>query len=121
MAATASWKPAVSEKEAKSARLSPRLIQKLRVRLGLSQRALAQIVGVSAAAVLGWERGRSTASGEHRAALVGLRKLGRRDVRRLLAQARTAQNARPVRRRQRRKTRARRSRRPKQSRRGQKK
>jgi hypothetical protein len=45
--------PPVSEEEAKGARLSPRLIQSLRKRLGLSQMALARLVGVSAPAVSG--------------------------------------------------------------------
>ena len=37
--------PPVSEEEAKSARLSPRLIRRLRKRLGLSQTALARLGG----------------------------------------------------------------------------
>lgn len=79
------WRPEVSEQESKAARLSPRLIQKLRARLGLSQARLSRLVGVSAAAVVQWERGRSAPSGENRKALVALRKLGRRDVKRALA------------------------------------
>jgi transcriptional regulator with XRE-family HTH domain len=47
--------PHVSEEDAKAARLSPRLIRSLRVRLGLSQSALARLVGVSAPAVAHWE------------------------------------------------------------------
>jgi len=74
------WRPDVSDQEAKAARLSPRLIRKLRTRLGISQAMLAGLVGVSAAAVVQWERGRSAPSGQNRKALVGLRKLGRRDV-----------------------------------------
>lgn len=87
------WQPEVSEEEAKAARLSPRLIRALRDRLALSQAALARLVGVSAAAVVQWERGRSTPAGPNRGALVALRKLGRRDVKRLLA---SAPKARPV-------------------------
>lgn len=99
------WRPQVSEEEAKAARLSPRLIQKLRARLRLSQTALARLVGVSAAAVVQWERGRSTPSGQNRGALVAIRKLGRREVKRLLAATRkeTPLRRRPrVRRRRRR-------------------
>ena len=77
--------PPVSEEEAKSARLSPRLIQSLRKRLGLSQTALARLVGVSAPAVAHWEAGNSTPTGQNRAAVVGLRKVGKRDVKELLA------------------------------------
>lgn len=79
------WQPAVSEDEARAARLSPGLIQKLRRRLALSQAAMARLVGVSPAAVMQWERGRATPVGKNRAALVGLRRLGRRQAKRLLA------------------------------------
>jgi DNA-binding XRE family transcriptional regulator len=100
------WQPPVSDTELRTARLSPRLIQKLRARLRLSQAGLARLVGVSTAAVLQWERGRSAPSGQNRRNLVGLRKLGRRDVKRLLAEterraparARSRQRARPRRR-----------------------
>ena len=78
--------PPVSEQEAKSARLSPRLIQSLRKRLGLSQTALARLVGVSGPAVAHWEAGNSAPKGQHRAAVVGLRKVRKRDVKELLAQ-----------------------------------
>ena len=39
------WSATVSEEAAKAARLSPRLIQKLRARLGVSQAALGRLVG----------------------------------------------------------------------------
>jgi DNA-binding transcriptional regulator YiaG len=42
--------PQVTDEEAKSARLSPRLIRSLRTRLGLSQAKFARLVGVSAVA-----------------------------------------------------------------------
>jgi DNA-binding transcriptional regulator YiaG len=79
------WQPGVSEDEARTARLSRGLIRKLRTRLGLSQAAVARLVGVSAAAVVQWEQGRATPTGKNRAALVGLRRLGKRQARRLLA------------------------------------
>lgn len=79
------WQPQVSEEEARSARLSPRLVRKLRQRLGLSQAAVARLVGVSPAAVVQWEQGRATPADKNRAALVGLRRLGRRQAKRLLA------------------------------------
>ena len=84
-AQSTAWRPELSEAELRRARLSPRLIHKLRARLGLSQAALARLAGVSAGAVVQWERGRSTPSGQNRKNLVALRKLGRRDVKRLLA------------------------------------
>ncbi len=90
----ASWKrmmeaaplvPQVSEAEARSARLSPRLIHSLRKRLGLSQMAVARLAGVSAPAVAHWEAGDSAPTGRNRATLVGLRKVGKREVKELLA------------------------------------
>ena len=80
-----SWSSTVSDEAVMAARLSPRLIQKLRARLGLSQTALAKLAGVSGAAVVQWEQGHASPSGERRKALVALRKLGRREVKRLLA------------------------------------
>lgn len=79
------WSPEVSEQESKAARLSPRLIRKLRGRLGLSQARLARLVGVSAGAVVQWERGRSAPSDQNRKAVVALRKLGRREAKRVLS------------------------------------
>jgi len=77
--------PHVSEEEAKTARLSPRLITSLRRRLGLSQVALARLVGVSAPAVAHWEGGGATPTGQNRANLVALRRVGKREVKELLS------------------------------------
>ena len=77
--------PPVSEETAKAARLSPRLIRSLRRRLGLSQIALAQLVGVSGPAVAHWEAGESAPNGQSRATLVALRRVGRREVKELVA------------------------------------
>jgi DNA-binding transcriptional regulator YiaG len=77
--------PQVSEEDAKAARLSPRLIGTLRKRLGLSQTALARLVGVSAPAVAHWEAGESMPAGKNRANLVALRRVGKREVRELIA------------------------------------
>jgi DNA-binding transcriptional regulator YiaG len=76
----------VPEEQVKAARLSPLLIKKLRARLGLSQGQLACLVGVSGPAVAFWEQGRSRPQGQNRAALVALRGLGRREVKRMLAE-----------------------------------
>jgi DNA-binding transcriptional regulator YiaG len=76
----------VSEEEAKTARLSARLIRALRTRLGISQGQLAVLVGVSTRAVTKWEQGMISPRGQNRATLVALRKLGRRDARRMLEQ-----------------------------------
>jgi DNA-binding transcriptional regulator YiaG len=77
--------PRVSEEEAKAARLSPRLVQSLRRRLGLSQMALARLSGVSAPAVAHWEAGDSTPTGRNRVTLVALRRVRKREVKELLA------------------------------------
>jgi DNA-binding transcriptional regulator YiaG len=77
--------PQVSAEDAKAARLSPRLIESLRRRLGLSQMALAQLVGVSAPAVAHWVAGDSLPTGQNRMTLVALRKVGKREVKDLLA------------------------------------
>ena len=74
----------VPEEEVKAARFSPRLIRSLRKRLGLSQGQLATVVGVSAASVGLWEQGKTRPTGPNRTALVALRKLGKRDVRKIL-------------------------------------
>lgn len=71
--------------EVKAARLSPGLIRKLRKHMAITQGELATLAGVSTSAVCSWEYGKARPEGRNREALVALRKLGRRDVRRLLA------------------------------------
>ena len=78
-------KLAVPPEEVKAARLSPLLIKKLRARLGITQGELATLVGVSTSAVGSWEYGKAKPEGHNREALVALRKLGRREVVRILA------------------------------------
>ena len=78
------------EKVVEAARLSPGLIRSLRKRLGLSQGQLAAVVGVSPASTGFWEQGKTRPTGPNRAALVALRKLGKRDVRRILELKATA-------------------------------
>lgn len=73
--------------EVEKARISGGLVKKLRKRLGLSQAELAKLMSVSSAAVAFWEQCRTRPTQEKKAGLVALRKLGRRDVRRLLEAA----------------------------------
>jgi len=73
-----------TEAEVRRARITPALIKKLRARLGVTQAELAAIVGVTGPAIAQWEGGSSEPRGENRTILVGLRKLGRREVERLL-------------------------------------
>jgi DNA-binding transcriptional regulator YiaG len=65
--------------------LGSRLIESLRQRLGLSQTALARLVGMSATAVAHWVAGDSMPTGQHRMTLVALRRVGKREVKELLA------------------------------------
>ena len=90
--------------ETKRSRFSPRLIRVLRKRLDLSQRELAKLAGVTIGAVYQWETGKFEPKDEKKAVLVALRKLGRREARRLLS-SKTAQSSpkRPRRRGSRRK------------------
>lgn len=91
--------------EVQAARFSPRLVKKLRARLKLTQGEVAKLVQASVAAVRAWEAGRSRPQGARRAALVALRKLGRREVARLLAAKASAARERRARRKPRRRAR----------------
>ncbi len=77
--------PQAGAVEVRAARISPGVIKNLRKKLGLNQENLAAILGVTPGAVAAWEQGRARPRGGNKAALVGLRKLGRRDVKRILA------------------------------------
>ena len=72
--------------EIKQSRFSPRLLQSLRKRLGISQRELAILAGVTIGAAHLWETGKFRPKGNKMSALVALRKLNRRKVRELLNQ-----------------------------------
>ena len=76
----------VTPEEIKKSRLSPRLIKTLRKKLGITQKELAILTGVSMPAVQSWESGKFTPKAEKKAALAALRKLGRSEVKKLLAQ-----------------------------------
>jgi DNA-binding transcriptional regulator YiaG len=70
--------------EVKKSRFSPRLIRRLRQRLGVTQKEMAKLAGVTVGAIYQWEKGIFEPRGQKKGRLVALRKLGRRDVRRLL-------------------------------------
>jgi len=78
-------KLAAAPEEVKAARVSPDLIKRLRARLGITQGEFATLVSVSTNAVGFWEQGKARPKGHNREALVALRKLGRREVARILA------------------------------------
>jgi DNA-binding transcriptional regulator YiaG len=70
--------------ELKKSRFSPRLIQSLRKHLGITQKELATLAGVTVGAAHLWEKGKFEPKDEKKRVMVALRKLGRRDVRKLL-------------------------------------
>ena len=72
--------------EVKAPRLTPERIRGLRKKLGISMRELGALTGTSLGAVQSWERGKFKPQGERKAALVALRKVRKRDVRKMLAE-----------------------------------
>lgn len=64
-------------------RLSPRMIQKLRARLGVSQSRFAELVGASLPSITNWEKGKTTPKPEIRERILALRALKKRDIRNL--------------------------------------
>jgi DNA-binding transcriptional regulator YiaG len=74
--------------EVEVSRFSPRLIRSLRKHLGITQRELAVLTGVTVGAVHQWESGMFKPGEKKKGMLVALRKLGRRDVRKLFEERR---------------------------------
>jgi len=70
--------------EVKISRFSPRLIRSLRSHLGITQKDLAILTDVTVGAVHQWESGKFKPSTKKKAAMVALRKLGRREAKKLL-------------------------------------
>jgi DNA-binding transcriptional regulator YiaG len=70
--------------EVKKSRFSPRLIRSLRKHLGITQKEMAILTGVTVGAIYQWEQGIFEPRGTKKGTLVALRKLGRRDVGKLL-------------------------------------
>jgi DNA-binding transcriptional regulator YiaG len=70
--------------EVKESRFSPRLIGSLRRHLGITQKELAILTGVTVGAAHLWEIGKFKPSMKKKAVMVALRKLSRREVRKLL-------------------------------------
>ncbi len=70
--------------EVKKSRFSPALIRSLRKKLGISQKELAILAGVTVGAAHLWESGKFKPKEEKKGVIVALRKLGRRGVRKLL-------------------------------------
>ena len=72
--------------EVKASRLTPDRIRGLRKKLGISMRELGILTGTSLGAILSWEKGKFKPRGEKKAALVALRKVRKREIRKLLAE-----------------------------------
>jgi DNA-binding transcriptional regulator YiaG len=72
--------------EIKQLRFSPRLIKSLRKHLGITQKELAILTGVTIGAAHSWEIGKFRPKDNKMGVLVALRKLNRRQVRELLNQ-----------------------------------
>jgi DNA-binding transcriptional regulator YiaG len=75
-----------SPEEVKVSRITPERIRGLRTKLGISQRELAILTGITPGAVASWEQGKFKPKGEKKAALVALRKLRKRDVQKMLTE-----------------------------------
>jgi DNA-binding transcriptional regulator YiaG len=73
-----------SPEEVKKSRFSPRLLRSLRKHLGITQKELAVLTGVTVGAAHQWEIGKFRPKDDKKAVLAGLRKLNRREVRKLL-------------------------------------
>ena len=86
-------KLAVAEDEVKAARVGAKWVKTLRKKLNVSQVELAVLLGISTSGVRAWEYGNSRPRGKNRAALVALRKLGRREVKRMLETKEPAKEA----------------------------
>ncbi|MFW6162196.1 MAG: helix-turn-helix domain-containing protein [Planctomycetota bacterium] len=80
-----------SPEEVAKARFSAGLIKKLRKRLDLTQAQMASLMDVSPTTVAFWEQGRNRPTDASKASLVALRKLGRRDIKRMLEAQAAAQ------------------------------
>ena len=82
--------------EGKASRFIPERIHSLRKRLGISQRELAVLIGVSRWAVVMWEKGKFKPSRDNKAALVALGKLSKPSAKRMItAKARGKGKAKP--------------------------
>ena len=72
--------------EVKASRLTPDRIRGLRKKLGISMRELGVLTGSSLSSILSWEKGKFKPRGDKKAALVALRKVRKRDVKKMLAE-----------------------------------
>jgi transcriptional regulator with XRE-family HTH domain len=101
--ASAQFKLESSPEEIKIARFSPARIRALRLKKGLSQKELGMLIGVSMGTVVLWEKGKITPKAERKGALIALRKLKKREIKRILGEKKAGEprkekvKAKPVR------------------------
>jgi len=74
-----------SLEEAKASRFTPERIRGLRQKLGITQKELAALAGVTMGAVALWEKGKFAPTLNKKAVLVAIRKLRKRDVKKIIA------------------------------------
>lgn len=83
--------------EVQTSRITPERISSLRKNLGISQRELAILAGVSRWAVVMWEKGKFKPKGAKIASLLALRKLSKPDAKKMLAaKARSKEKGKPA-------------------------
>ena len=86
-------KPADIPADTRKARFSPKTIQKLRKKYGISQKGFAALLGVATFTVSHWELGKNRPRATQVAAISALTKLGKRKVAALLAEKAPAEVA----------------------------
>ena len=73
-----------AEEDVRRARISPASVRRQRKRLKLSQKQMADLLGVSTGSIVGWEAGKSSPRGKNRAAFLGVRDMGAQEAKRRL-------------------------------------
>ena len=73
--------------DGKSLRLNAAGIVRLRTKLGLTQGDFARVLGVAMHTVSVWEQGRRVPRAAHKAKICALRKIGKRELKKLLAES----------------------------------
>jgi len=76
--------PVISDEDVKGARFSGMLIKRLRTRHGLSRNEFGKLLGVTGFAVIAWETNECKPKVDRRKALIALRKMGKRQVAKML-------------------------------------
>ena len=82
---------AIAKPSDKKVRINAAGIIRLRGKLGVTQAELAKLLNVAMHTVSVWEQGRRIPRGSHKAQLAALRAAGKREVKRLLAEAKKAE------------------------------